>query len=132
MQRKPSWFRRLFRRSKKSDKSAPYVMTREDEDEALVKVVRSGSDPELSGSKRDRLLEGEAKGEAGQLQRRKQRSDKSSRQTKALSTAFEHITTTGMVAPLWEQFILILGHIFVHCPCASCILQLNKATLHLQ
>lgn len=97
MQRKPSWFKRLFRRSKKSDRSAPYVPTREEEDKALVKVVRSESDPELSTSKQERLLEQGESNKDGQPQRRKQRSDQSSRHTKALSTAFEHITPDSTI-----------------------------------
>lgn len=94
---KQSWFKRLFRRSKKGERSAPYLVQPKEN----MKIVRSESDPELSASKSPpagqvdgNRNEGEAK-----PQRRKAKTTKSSRQTKALSTAFEHITPvpiTGM------------------------------------
>lgn len=106
MQRKPSWFKRLFRRrSTKNDRSAPYEVRKEEEDKALVRVVRSGSDPELSASRsREKSPEqrgGNAEGNEGEAkpQRRKLKVDKPSRNGKSLSTAFEHmdpVPTTGM------------------------------------
>ena len=82
--KKPSLFRRLFRRRKKTDRTEPYLVQPDDhDDEALVQVVRSQSDPDLSASK----VSGE-EGE-GKSRRRKGESTKTSR---AKSTALEDIT----------------------------------------
>jgi hypothetical protein len=95
-------FKRLFFRKKKKsvDRSGPYVVQPGDEkhennDEALVRVIHSESDPELSKhtSQTD---------ENGMVHKREEKKgdSRSSRQAKAKSTAFEHIapvSVTGTV-----------------------------------
>ncbi len=94
----------MFRRSKKTDRTAPYVVDThpapgfaseqkhgEDDDEKLVKLMRSESDPELSAARGAGPAE-EGYDKESRKRQKKQKGKSSDRKTKALSTAFEHIS----------------------------------------